>query len=163
MEFNARVIKDLGQQEYVPEALPYSVVGGSFEGSLDASLLTQATFRTVLSHIVPTGLQLKVLFLRVWSQESTGAIFSIVQSNPAATGATGTVEAYPVRGSVPSGVRDYPMLEAAGAETLRGSLKDPVHVLEGSIDFRIIGVTPNPATGSKYSLVWWGVQKQPKR
>jgi len=59
-------------------------------------------------------------------------------------------------------VRDYPFLEAAGAEVLRGSLKDPVHVLEGSVDFRILGPTPSPATGAKYSVVWWGVEDVPE-
>jgi len=62
-------------------------------------------------------------------------------------------------GLVGSAYRDYPMLEAAGAEVLRGSLKDPVHVLEGSIDFGIMD-TPTPATGSRYGIVWWGVQSR---
>jgi len=107
--------------------------------------------------VVPTGQQLKILFLRVWTQDTGGAIFSIVQTNPTATGQTGDVEAYPVVGSVPEGVRDYPMLEAAGAEVLHGSLKDPIHVLEGSIEFRIHG--PITADGDKYGVAWWGVEK----
>jgi hypothetical protein len=89
-------------------------------------------------------------------------VFSIVQANPTATGQTGTTEAYPVVGNVPSGVRDYPMLEAPGAEVLHGSLKDPIHVLEGSVDFRIMGPTPSPATGKKYGFIWWGVEKVPE-
>jgi hypothetical protein len=84
-----------------------------------------------------------------------------VQTNPTATGQTGNVEAYPVVGSVPEGVRDYPMLEAAGSEVLRGSLKDPVHVLEGSIDFRLLGYEAGP-TSNRYGLVWWGVEKTPE-
>lgn len=158
-EFNLNFVKDLGLQREVMEALPYAVIGGAWEGSFEAPL-AKDEYKTVLNHIVPAGKQLKLLFLRVWTQESGGARFSIVQTNPTATGQTGDVEAYPVVGSVPSGVRDYPMLETAGAEVLHGSLKDPIHVLEGSIDFRILGATP--ATGSRYGVVYWGVEKVPE-
>lgn len=149
------------------EALPYKVVGGAWEGSL-TSPLGKDEYMTVLNHVVPAGHQLKILFLRVWTQETGGARFRIYQSNPSAAGQTGDVEAYPVRGSVPpysngaSAVRDYPMLEAAGAEVLHGSLKDPVHVLEGSIDFQLLGATPSPATGNLYGFVWWGVEAIPE-
>ena len=102
---------------------------------------------------------MKLLFLRVWTQNPDGAVFSIVQTNPTAAGQTGDVEAYPVVGAVPSGVRDYPMLESAGAEVLRGSLKDPVHVLEGSIDFKVLRVDASPY---RYGVVWWGVEKTPE-
>ena len=158
------VKKDLGLKREVVDALPYAVVGGAWEGSFDAPLGPDE-YRTVLTHVVPAGKQLKVLFLRVWTQEPDGARFAIVQTNPSAAGETGDVEAYPVVGAVPpyeagaSAVRDYPFLEAAGCEVLRGSLEEPVHVLEGSIDFRILGPTPSPATGNKYGVVWWGVQE----
>jgi len=160
-EFRLNKLKDLGLQREVMDALPYAVVGGAWEGSFDSPLGSDE-YKTVLNHVVPAGKQLKILFLRVWTQESGGARFSIVQTNPTAAGQTGDVEAYPVVGSVPEGVRDYPMLEDAGAEVLHGSLKDPIHVLEGSIDFRILGPTPSPATGSKYGVVWWGVEKTPE-
>jgi len=155
-QFTLNKVKDLGLQREVSEALPYAVVGGAWEGSFETPL-AKDEYKTVLSHIVPAGHQLKLLFLRVWTQDSSGAIFSIVQTNPTDTGQTGAVEAYPVVGSVPEGARDYPMLEAAGAEVLHGSLKDPIHVLEGSIDFRILG--PIAADGDKYGVVWWGVEK----
>lgn len=157
-------IKDLGLNKPVWDALPTAVVGGTYESSFQNPIDADAWF-TTLSHIVPAGQQLKILFLRVWTQESTGARFSIVQTNPAAAGVTGAVEAFPVQGSVPpftngaTAVRDYPMLEAAGVELLHGSLRDPIHVLEGSIDFRILGPTPIPATGSRYGISWWGVQE----
>jgi len=151
------VLKDLGLQRRVYKALPYAVVGGAWEGSF-----TSATdLYTARNHVVPAGKQLKILFLRVWTQNSNGAVFSIVQSNPTGTGQTGSVEAYPVVGSVPSGVRDYPMLEAAGAEVLRGSLEDPVHVCEGSITFNILYVNA-PLDESRYSITWWGVEKTPE-
>ena len=158
-EFRIKKLKDLGLQREVTEALPYAVVGDAWMGSFETSLGPDE-YRTVLSHIVPAGKQLKLLFLRVWTQDSEGAIFSIVQTNPTGEGQTGDVEAYPVVGSVPEGVRDYPMLEAAGAEVLHGSLKDPIHVLEGSIDFRIHG--PITADADKYGIVWWGVEKSPE-
>jgi len=154
VEITKTLLKDLGLQREVLDALPYAVVGGAWEASFE----NPVDEYVALSHIVPARVQLKVLFLRVWTQEAGGARFSIQQANPTALGQTGVVEAYPVVGSVPNGVRDYPMLEAPGAEVLHGSLRDPIHVLEGSIDFKIHD-TPEIATGSRYSITWWGVQK----
>ena len=167
MELIKKELKDLGLQREVLEALPYAVVGGAWEGSFTAAM-AGTSYRIVLNYVVPTGQQLKILFLRVCTQEQAGARFSIYQTNPTATGATGTTEAYPVVGSVPSGARDYILLEAPGEEVLRGSLVDPVHVLEGSIDFRILSqypgaVSPGPATGARYNFVWWGVIKIPEQ
>lgn len=158
-QFNLPFVKDLGLQREVMDALPYAVVGGAWEGSFETAV-GKDDYVTVLSHVVPAGHQLKLLFLRVWTQNSGGAIFSIEQTNPTATGQTGAVEAYPVVGSVPEGTRDYPMLEAAGAEVLRGSLRDPVHVLEGSIEFRIHGAVA--ASAYRYGVVWWGIEKTPE-
>lgn len=166
-------VKDLGLQRQVFEALPYAVVGGAWEGSFD-SIMVGTEYFTPLSHIVPAGQQLKILYLRICTQEENGARFAIVQTNPSALGATGAVEAFPVVGNTPSGVRDYPMLEAPGSEVLRGSLTDPVHVLEGSIDFRILAQYPGGsagppgtvvgcATGARYNIVWWGVEKVPEQ
>ncbi|GAH31269.1 unnamed protein product, partial [marine sediment metagenome] len=144
-------------------------------GSFDAAMYG-LQYYTALNYVVPTGHQLKILFLRVWTQEAApGARFEIVQTNPTSllpsnTGLAGQVEAFPVVGSVPDGVRDYPMLEAPGAEVLRGSLVDPVHVLEGSIDFNVLAQAPGAddadeagdATGARYGIVWWGVIKIPE-
>lgn len=159
-EINLASKKDLGLQRQVLDALPYAVVGGAYEGSFTAI----SDLFTALIHIVPNGKQLKVLFLRIWTQKSDGAKFRIYQTNPTAEGNTGTIEAYPVVGSVPSGARDYPMVEAAGCETLRGSLEDPVHVLEGSVTFDILYAFPEgtPLTGDRFGYVWWGVQKIPE-
>jgi hypothetical protein len=159
-QFTLSKVKDLGVQREVMEALPYAVVGGAWEGSLSEAIATDS-YKTVLNHVVPSGKQLKILFLRVWTTDSGGARFSIVQTNPTATGQTGDTEAYPVVGSVPEGTRDYPMLEAAGAEVLRGSLKDPVHVLEGSVEFRLLGYKAGPSS-NRYGVVWWGVEKTPE-
>jgi len=155
-------IKDIGLQRQVMEALPYAAVGGVWMASFETAVTDPSTVVSVLNHIVPNGQQLKMLFLRVWTQSENGATFQIIQTNPAAAGTTGTTtEAFPVVGSVPQGIRDYPMLEAAGAEVLRGSLIDPVHVLEGSIEFRIYG--PIAATGDRYGIAWWGVEKVPEQ
>lgn len=154
VQFWKKKLKDLGLQREVFEALPYAVEGGAWEGSFQ----TPQDSYTALTHVVPAGLQLKILFLRVWTQETGGARFQIYQTNPTATGQTGAVEAYKVVGSVPSGTRDYPMLEGAGAEVLHGNLVDPIHVLEGSINFNILD-TPTPPTGARYGIVWWGTQK----
>ena len=159
MEFSKILVKDLGLQREVLDALPYAVVRGTWMGSFNIAITDPSVYRALLNHVVPHGQQLKMLFLRVWTQHA-GAKFCIVQTNPAAAGLTGAVEAYPVVGSVPPGVVDYPMLEAAGAEVLHGSLRDPIHVLEGSIEFRIYG--PIPATGDRYAIAWWGVEKIPE-
>lgn len=155
-EFQMKKIKDLGLKREVSDSLPYSVVGGAWEGSLYSTIPTDS-YRTLLNYVVPSGKQLKILFLRVFTTDSSGARFAIVQTNPTAAGQTGSVEAYPVVGSVPSGVRDYPMLEAAGAEVLHGSLRKPIHVLEGSIDFRLLGYEEGPSS-NRYGIVWWGVE-----
>lgn len=169
VQFTKKLYKDIGLQREVEDALPYAVVGGAWESSFELSMYDDQYY-TALNHIVPAGLQLKVLFLRIWAQESFGARFSIYQTNPVVAGATGATEAYPVVGSVPSGVRDYPMLETAGAEVLTGSLIEPVHVLEGSIEFRVLAQYPGAAaqaaagaaTGARYGIVWWGVEKVPE-
>ncbi len=156
-----KTLKDIGLQREVLDALPYAVVGGAYENSFEEPMLTKDDYAVWLNHVVPTGHQLKLLFLRVWTQNETGAKFSIEQTNPTETGQTGEVEAYPVVGNVPEGTRDYPMLEANGAEVLRGSLVDPVHVLEGSIEFRILG--PAAAAGDRYGVAWWGTEKIPEQ
>ena len=81
-------LKDLGLQRQVMEALPYAVVGGAYEGSFTAAMYGDNYF-VALNHIVPTGHQLKILFIRVCTQEEGGARFSIYQTNPSAAGATG--------------------------------------------------------------------------
>lgn len=165
--------KDLGLNRQTLEALPYAVVGDSIEGSLSGGTIWgdgaggATGYLQLDTHIVPHGQQLKILFLRVTTTDTGGAIFRIRQTNPAAAGTTGTVEAFPVVGSVPpflaglSDVRDYPMLEAAGAEVLHGSLKDPIHVLEGSIDFQLMGYQISPSS-NRYGLTWWGVEETPE-
>lgn len=158
MQFNLQYLKDLGTNQEVMDALPTAVVSGVFDGSLDSTGIALGAALTLDNHVVPTGKQLKILFLRVATTDAGGAKFRITQTNPTAAGATGTVEAYPVVGSVPSGVRDYPMLEAAGAEVLHGSLKDPIHVLEGSVDFELTGFQP-VAGANTYTLTWWGCEQ----
>lgn len=160
VELIMQKLKDLGLNRQVLDALPTAVVGGAFDGSIWVNVAT-GNFWELLNYIVPHGQQLKLLFLRVSTTDAGGALFQIRQTNPTALGQTGTVEAFPVQGSVPSGVRDYPMLEAAGAEVLHGSLKDPIHVFEGSVDFMLLGFQAGPST-NRYGLVWWGVVETPE-
>ncbi len=82
MQFNLPFVKDLGLKREVMDALPYAVVGGAWEASFE----NPVDEYVALSHIVPAGLQLKVLLLRVWTQEAGGARFSIEQTNPLAAG-----------------------------------------------------------------------------
>lgn len=162
VELELQKLKDLGLNRQVLDALPTAVVGGAYEGSIWATIATGG-FLVLLNHIVPAGQQLKLMFLRIETTNQNGARFAIVQTNPTAIGQTGAIEAFPVNGAVPSGVRDYPMLEAAGAEVLVSSngLRDPIHVFEGSIDFRLQGFLVGPGT-NRYGLVWWGVEETPE-
>lgn len=157
MEFELGQKKDLGLKKIVFDSLPYAIVGGATEGSLLTPIGPTAT-QILLNHVVPAGAQLKMLFLRVWTQTNVGCRFSIFQTNPTALSQTGTVEAFQVVGSVPAGFRDYPMLEAAGAEVLHGSLVDPIHVFEGSIIISLMGPTPVPATNARFGVSWWGLE-----
>ncbi len=154
MEQNQKMVKNLGTQEFDMEALPYALVGGVWMGSFEVGI-DGAAVQAVLNHIVPAGQQLKMTKLHIWTQSEDGVKFIIVQTDPG-TGEAGN----PLLGSVPTGVREYPMLEAAGAETQRGSLIAPVSVYEGSIEFRIMG--PVAASGDRYCLVWEGVEKVPQ-
>lgn len=166
-KFELPFVKDLGLQRKVMDALPYAVVGGAYMASMDEDI-AQDSYRTLLNYVVPAGQQLKILFLRVWTQNTSGAKFSIHQKNPATAGLTGATEAFPVVGSVPpysagyGTYRDYPMLAAAGCETLTGNLRQPIHVLEGSIDFNLYGPLDAAMDGDKYGIVWWGVIKIPE-
>ena len=172
VQFNKHLIKDIGLQREVEEALPYAVVGGAWEGSFEESMCNGSQL-IALNYLVPAGHQLKLLFFRVWTQETNGARFAIRQTNPtsATTPAHSAATTWPVVGNTPTGYRDYPMLEAAGAEVLTGNLKAPVHVLEGSVDFKVLAEYPgapigseaaHPATGDRYGITWWGVIKIPE-
>lgn len=179
VQFGKKLYKDIGLQREVEDALPYAVVGGAWEGSFEnepmwgdgVDPLVDVFYYTALSHVVPAGQQLKVLFLRVWTQANGGARYCVYQTNPA-VGAQGVTIELPVVGNVPpftAGVaaRDYPMLENAGAEVITGSLIEPVHVLEGSIEFRVLALWPGaaanlPHTGDRYGITWWGVEKVPE-
>lgn len=69
VEFFKRKIKDLGLQREVFDALPYAVVGEAWEASFEAAMY-EDNYYPAIQHIVPAGQQLKVLFLRVWTQEA---------------------------------------------------------------------------------------------
>lgn len=179
-QIKKKLYKDIGLQREVEDALPYAVVGDAWEGSFTTEDLYDDLYYTASNYVVPTGHQLKILFLRIWTSAPAGVRYAIVQENPstalsAADVAAGKTEAFPVVGSVPPGAgvtdtptfRDFPMMEAAGAEILHGSLVDPIHVLEGSIDFNLLALWPGahaqlPHTASRYGLAWWGVIKIPE-
>jgi len=169
VELILQKVKDLGLNRQVLDALPTAVVGGAFEGSLWRNMAI-GTWWTMLNHVVPAGQQLRLLFLRVFTSDAGGCKFAIVQSNPAMAGITGIVDAFPVVGSVPpytaglTTVRDYPFLEAAGAEVLHSSLRDPIHVFEGSIDFMLLGDPIGQAgpSNNTYGIVWEGVEETPE-
>ncbi len=135
---------DLGLRRHVDEMLPYKPVRDSWKGTLEWA------DKRVSWVQVTAGKQLKLLFLRVWSEYTGTSVFKIIQSAGVGTAV----------GSAPNGVIDYPMLEAAGAEVIGPvPLESPVHVLEGSISFEIQDPTPAEAAGNQFSVTWWGVEE----
>ena len=140
-----RKLYDLGLRKYVDEALPYKVVRGSWKGTLEADGME------VLKHTVASGKQLKLLFLRVWSEYTGTTVFKITQAN-------GSV------GSAPDGTVDYPMLEAAGSEVIGPvPLESPIHVLEGDVTVSIQEPTSAEAGASKFGVAFWGVEETSPR
>lgn len=141
---------DKGKKELIKDFLPYGdIVKGAGKATYEAG-----GDKHLASILVPGGQQLKLLFLRVWTQTPTGAIFEILQ-----TAQTGDLGSSPPGGihwpAVASAFIDYPMLEAAGAEILGPQpLDSPIHVLEGSVDLYI-----QEAIASPYYYGWsyWGV------
>jgi len=142
---SARKLYDLGRKEYVTEYLPYSVKRDAWMGTLTQDNLT------VTGGQVTAGKQLKLLFLRVWSEYTGTTVFKITQTNIG-----GEV------GSAPEGVVDYIMLEAAG-EVVHGpvDIKRPIHILEGSWVIQIVEPKSADAGGSKFGVAWWGVVDNP--
>jgi len=132
---------DLGLRRHVDELLPYKVVRGTWKGTLDEDN------KVVGGGLVPDGKQLKILFLRVWSEYTGTTVFKFVQL---------TSPDFP--GAAPEGVFDYPMLEAAGAEVIGPvPLNSPIHVVEGSWQIIIQDPTSAEAGASKFGVAWWGV------
>ena len=140
---------DKGKKRLVKDFLPYGdIVKGAGKATYEAG-----GDKHLASILVPGGKQLKLLFLRVWTQTPTGAIFEIQQ-----TAQTGDLGSSPPGGihhpAVASAFVDYPMLEAAGAETWDQPLDSPLHVLEGSVDLYIQDAIASPYY---YGFSYWGV------
>ncbi len=141
---------DKGKKELIKDFLPY---GDIVKGAGKATY-TESGDKHLASILVPGGQQLKLLFLRVWTQETSGAIFEILQ-----TAQTGDLGSSPPGGihwpDVAAAIIDYPMLEAAGAEILGPQpLDSPIHVLEGSVDLYIQNAIASP---HYYGWSYWGV------
>lgn len=141
---------DKGKRKLIAQELPTGdIVKYAFKGTF-----TTSGDKHLSSVLITAGMQLKILFLRVWTQEPTGAKFYIYQ----------TAETYDLGTSPPGGVDhpavtaayiDYPMVEAAGAEVIGPQpLTAPIHVCEGSIDFYIQNAKASP---HEYGLAYWGV------
>lgn len=143
---------DKGKKGLVKDYLPYGdIVKSAFKGTFESS-----GDKHLASIQIPGGEQLKILFLRVWTQTQTGAIFEILQ-----TQGVGDLGSSPPGGidhpSVTSAYIDYPMLEAAGAEVIGPQpLESPIHVLEGSVDIYIQNAEASPYY---YGFAYWGVRQ----
>ena len=156
----------MGRDTLTPEALPYHVVSGNFLGSLNTPLLGIGSSQNILNFVVPIDHQLKILFIEGWTSDANGLHVEIKQTNPSASGQVGAIEAYPVVGAVPpyypglSQIRTVFNTQTTIPRAQFGSLVQPLHVLEGSVDFILVGVSAVPPTGV-YSFSWWGVIKNP--
>ncbi len=141
---------DKGKKELIKDFLPYGdIVKGAGKATYTAS-----GDKHLASIVILGGQQLKLLFLRVWTQTPTGAIFEIVQTSSIVdlgSSPPGGIH-HPL---VPSAYIDFPMLEAAGAEVIGPQpLDSPIHVLEGSVDLYIQDAIASPYY---YGFSYWGV------
>lgn len=146
--------KDLGFHTYTDEQLPYGYIyKGAWKGTVNVSStdwfqIPATGGLPVSGHYTVAGRQMKMLFLRLWTANSGGSAFAIRQiggnSNSTARGVT-------------DGTIDYPYLEGAGAEVLTGTMKAPIHVTEGTLEFYI----EEPAQATEYGLSWWGCEAPP--
>jgi len=66
MELKGDMIKDIGLRTLVHDAYPTQIVGDAWEGSFTAP----TEDFVALNHVVPAGMQLKILFLRSSSSGS---------------------------------------------------------------------------------------------
>lgn len=150
--YTSEYIYDKGKKKLIEKEYPYGdIVKFAFKGSF-----TTMGDKLLSNVLIPAGRQLKLLFLRVWTQTAGGAIFEIRQ-----TAQLGDLGSSPPGGFdhplVTTAIIDYPMLEAAGAEVLGSQpLDSPIHVLEGSIDFLIQAAIASP---DYYGLAYWGVMQ----
>jgi len=134
---------DLGLGRHVDEILPYKVVRGAWKGTLDEDN------KVITGALVEAGKQLKLLFLRVWSEYTGTTVFKFTQAAQEGD-----------LGSAPAGTFDYPMLEGAGAEVIGPvPLESPIHVIEGSWTVTIQDPDSATAGGSKFGIAWWGVEE----
>ena len=141
---------DKGKKELIKDFLPYGdIVKGAGKATYESG-----GDKHLASILIPGGQQLKLLFLRVWTQTPTGAIFEILQT--AQTGDLGSSPPGCIHWpAVAAAYIDYPMLEAAGAEILGPQpLDSPIHVLEGSVDLYIQEAVASPYY---YGFSYWGV------
>ena len=147
-----RKFYDKGKKKLIRDFLPYGdIVKYAFKGTFDTG-----GDKHLSSILVPPGMQLKLLLLRVATQEPTGAKFYIKQ-----TAQTGDLGSSPPGGydhpTVPAAYIDFPMVEAAGAEVIGPQpLNAPIHVCEGSIDFYVQDPKASPY---EYILAYWGVMQ----
>ena len=92
-EKRVRKLKDLGLMTYTDEQLPYGYIyKGAWKGTLEAAadnwwLVPRTGGLPVSGHYVPSGQQMKMLFLRIISEDGSGAQFAIVQSGSPANAA----------------------------------------------------------------------------
>ena len=141
---------DKGKKTLINDELPYGdIAKGAGKGTYQTG-----GDKHLASIQIPGGQQLKLLLLRVWTQEPTGAVFEIQQ-----TTGTGDLGSSPPGGihhpAVTTTFIDYPMLESAGSELVGPQpLDSPIHVLEGSVDLYIQDAKASPYY---YGWSYWGV------
>ena len=147
-----RMWYDKGKKQLIKDFLPYGdIVKGAGKATYQSS-----GDKHLASILIPGGQQLKLLFLRVWTQEPTGATFEIQQTwQPGDLGSSPPGGIHHPPPGVTSAFIDYPMLESPGAEVLGPEpLEHPIHVLEGSVDLWIQNAKASPYY---YGWAYWGV------
>lgn len=96
--------------------------------------------------VIPAGQQLRLMYLNFWTKDPENPGQLII------TQAGGTAHA------LPEGQVDAIMVPALGRFTLQGSLKKPIHILEGTVTFQL----QNPTAGEEYGISFWGDMNKPQ-
>jgi len=100
---------------------------------------------------IPAGQQLRLIYLNFWSKDPDNPGQLVI----AQTGGTSH--------ALPDGQVDAIMVPPVGDSSknphvMLGTLKDPIHILEGTVTFTL----QNPTAGVEYGLSFWGDVNSPQ-
>ena len=137
--------------EFEDERIPNANVRGSEKviGSGTGPYGTDpVASQTIITITIPAGQQLRLMYLNFWSKDELNDAQLVIEQ------AGGTSH------GLPAGQVDALMIphNARVPLVLKGTYVDPVHILEGTVTFKL----QNPTVGAEYGLSIWGDQNKPQ-